>query len=261
MSLKIYDIVIIRSEVPRLKSVILIDDDVDFITDLSILVKSYDELSVVASVHSGHEGVLAIEHYRPDLVIMDIMMPDSDGLSVLKYIRGKCDTYNPFIYVITAMNTPVIKAILSDCKVDFTYFKPIKEEEVVKKTLEKIIVAEQKPVIGNVPSVLSNPVDIVLDVMDEFEIPNHLTGYEYIKATLVFMIDNPSIKRNVYAEVAAIYKSTPRGVAANVNTAIKGCMNSVAYQDEFGHTKAETLLFLNHLSSIVRKRIRGSDKD
>jgi len=244
-----------------LKSVVLIDDDPDYIANLSKLVKSCIEFSVVAETRSGREGILAIEHFRPDLIIMDIIMPDNDGLAVLKYIRKRCGEYNPYIYVITAMETPVIHAILEDYKVDFISFKPIDAEKEVTGILKNIHMLEPKkikPINGYIPLPSYNPIDIIVSLLDDFKIPSHLMGNEYIKTILIFMLDDPSLKRKVYAKAAAIYNCTSRSVAANVNTAIKACMGSEMYRTEFGSAKAETLLFLHHLSSIAKKRMQGS---
>ena len=242
-----------------MKSVVLIDDDLNFIAGLAKLVKSYDMLNVVAITHSGREGMLAVEHYRPDLVIMDIMMPNNDGLSVIKYIQGKCDTYNPFIYVISAMKTPTIRSILNELEVDYVSYKPVNDIEEVKSTLEEVIDSDPKPMIQNVKLPIEDTVDVITDILDDLGVPVHLLGYEYIKTALVFMIDDPSLKRNIYAKVAGIFKCESRAVTVNINNAIKACMDSEKYRSEFGSTKVETLLFLHSLSATVRKRIRGSD--
>ena len=247
-----------RARCRDLKSVVLIDDDLDFNAKLSRLVKSHAEFNVVISTHSGREGILAIEYYRPNLVILDIIMPDNDGISVLKYIRGKDRSYNPFIYVITAMNTPVVQTILDGLEVDFVNYKPV-DNDVVKSKLEQIINAEPKQLNQNISFALKNAVDFIIDVMNEFEIPTHLIGSEYIKTVLIFMLDDPTLKRNVYAKVATVFNSTSRTVAANINNAIIACMGSKMYRAEFGNMKAETLLFLNKLSIIVKKRMQGSD--
>ena len=113
----------------------------------------------------------------------------------------------------------------------------------------------------DVPLSSPNSLDVIVSLMDEFKIPQHLIGNEYIKTILIFMFDNPSLKRNVYSKAAAVFNCSSRSVAANIDTAIKACMDSEMYRSEFGNEKAETLLFLNHLSSIVKKRMRGSDND
>ena len=238
----------------------LIDDDLDFITYLSDLMDSHSEYHVVGIARSGKEGMLAIEHFRPDLVIMDIMMPDNDGLKVIKYIREKCESYNPYIYVITAMETPLIRTILDDVEVDFADFKPFRNSETVTKTLEHIAHAKPKSLSEGVPLIPKNPVDIINDVLYELEIPEHLIGFEYIKTSLIFMLDNPALKRNVCSKTAVVFNRTSSCVAASIDTAIKACMDSDMYRTEFGTIKAEVLIFLNRLIVIVNKRMRESDK-
>ena len=245
-----------------MKSVVLIDDDLDFAGRISKLISCHSEYHVVGNAQSGREGILIIDHFRPDLIIMDIMMPDNDGLTVIKYIREKCGSYNPYIYIITAMYTPTIRSILNDLKVDFRSFKPIHDESVINKTLIHISDLEPKSPLQNNQFFLKNPVDVIVDVMDEFKIPQHLVGNEHIKTALIFMWDDPTLKRNIYAKIATVFNGAEtRTVAANINNAIKACMCSEKYIAEFGNDKVESLLFLNHLSAIVKKRMRGSDID
>ena len=240
------------------KTVVLIDDDKGFTTHLSTLINSYAEYSLSAVSHSGRDGTLAIEYYRPDIVILDIMMPDSDGLTVLRYIRANCKKLNPYIYIITAMETPVVKAILEDFEVDFVTFKPL-VPSAVDGVLGNIITLGPKLAVREDVVTLKNVVDYIVEVLEDFQMPSHLVGYEYTKAILIYMFDDPTLKRNVYAKVATVYGANKRSVAANINNAIKACSGSKVYKAEFGQGKAETLLFLNRLSSIVKKRIRGGD--
>lgn len=244
-----------------MKSVVLIDDNLDFVAYLSELVGRHSEYHIIGSARSGSEAMLAVDHYRPDLVIMDIIMPDNDGLTLIKFIREKCDSYNPFIYVITAMETPLVRSILKDIKVDFTSFKPIHNENEITTILESIARSKLKPLNKKIQFVPESPIDIINDVLDELEMPKHLIGMEYIKTSLIFMWDDPKLKRNVCSKTASVFNRSSSTVSASIDTAIKACMDSKLYQAEFGAVKAEVLIFLNQLLSIVKKRIRGSDND
>ena len=245
-----------------MKSVILIDDNPQFIKDMSIIIKNHPGFRLVASANNGCEGKMIIQHHRPDLVIMDIMMPDGDGLEVIKYMQEKCKPYNPYIYVITLMKTRSIRGILKDLKVDFVSFKPIIYEKVLKN-LEQISQLKTKPKlpIQHIPSNKVNPNYVIVDLMEEIGIPSHLIGNEYIKTALFFMLDDPLLKRNVYKKVADVFNCTSNNVAANINNAIKACVASEMYRAEFGEGKAETLLFLNHLVAMLKKRLRKNGID
>jgi len=245
-----------------LKSIILIDDEQNFIDDMAVTIKSHPGFYVAASANSGREGKLVIQHHRPDLIIMDIMMPDDDGLEVIRYIREKCKKYNPYIYVITAMETPSIKEVLGELEVDFVSFKPIQNEREITRALEYVIQTGPKPPSQHTPSNSKiNTVDAVDNIMDELGVPSHLIGNEYIKTALLFMLDDPILKRNVYKKVGDVFKCSSNNVAANINNTIKACMGSKMYHTQFGENKVETLQFLNHLVVVIKKRLRESGKD
>ena len=240
----------------NLKTVVVIDDDQNFIAHLSSMLKHYPELSVIASANSGKEGRFAIEHYRPDLVVLDIMMHDDDGLKVIKHIREKCGQYNPYIYIVTAVSTQLVQDILIDLKVDFYDFKPIDNEQLAER-LDYFTDMTPKKSDEYISDSENGAAGIVDSVIAEFEIPSHLLGHNYIKTALYFMIDNPSLKRDIYSKVADVFKCSNRSILNAVKKAIEACMTSKAYRAEFGNVRVENLIFLNQLCLIVRNRLRG----
>jgi CheY-like chemotaxis protein len=56
----------------------------------------------VLTAHSGDEGVRLIQEERPDLIVLDLLMPDVDGFAVLEAIKAKADTRSIPIIVVTA---------------------------------------------------------------------------------------------------------------------------------------------------------------
>ena len=68
-------------------SVLLADDD-DLIREaVSFLLNSFDELNMVATAKNGLEAVQLTELHNPDVVIIDLMMPEMDGLTAIKLIK------------------------------------------------------------------------------------------------------------------------------------------------------------------------------
>ncbi len=66
--------------------VIIIDDHTLFREGLHRLLVRHD-IDVVSSVSNGDEGLQAIESSKPDIVLLDLRMPDTSGIEVLKNIR------------------------------------------------------------------------------------------------------------------------------------------------------------------------------
>ncbi|MFI5220486.1 MAG: LytR/AlgR family response regulator transcription factor [Bacteroidia bacterium] len=67
---------------------ILIDDQ-EFCTEVlkDMLGQDYPAIKIVAVCHSGKEGIKAIKKHKPDLVIIDVEMPEMSGFEMLKQIK------------------------------------------------------------------------------------------------------------------------------------------------------------------------------
>lgn len=70
-----------------MKKVLVIDDDMTFVATIKAALdpKKY----TVSSAGNGEEGLKQVEESKPDLILLDIMMPKMDGLEFLKQLNGK----------------------------------------------------------------------------------------------------------------------------------------------------------------------------
>ena len=243
-----------------MKSVVLVDDDHRFISQVRNIVSECSGFTIVAEASSGREGMLVVEHFRPDLVILDIIMPDDNGLKLLRHIREGCERYNPYVYIMTAMDTPAIQQISSDFNTDFFDRKPINEKKVAKN-LGYVCLAEPKPLSAAAKCPVKNLSDVIDEVMNEFQIPSRLLGREYIECALFFMADDPTKKRNVYRKISEVFDCTTKGAARNIMSAVEATKDSEKYRSVFGEDRVENLIFLTEMSAIVRKRMQGREPD
>ncbi len=69
---------------------IMIVDDQDVVRrGLSLFFASFDELELVAEAANGIEAIQLCDEILPDVVLMDVMMPEMDGIAATKVIRQK----------------------------------------------------------------------------------------------------------------------------------------------------------------------------
>jgi DNA-binding NarL/FixJ family response regulator len=68
--------------------VLLVDDNDDFLDGLSAWLAHDPRLDIVGRAHSGPDAILAVPRLRPDLVLMDVSMPDMNGFEATRQIKS-----------------------------------------------------------------------------------------------------------------------------------------------------------------------------
>ncbi|MFT5726437.1 MAG: CheY-like chemotaxis protein [Desulforhopalus sp.] len=83
------------------KKVLLVDDDPDFVEAVKVIVQSggYD----VRVACDGQEGLEAVAAERPDIIILDVMMPVMDGHKACAALKGNKETADIPIILLTAV--------------------------------------------------------------------------------------------------------------------------------------------------------------
>lgn len=80
-------------------TVLLVDDD-EFLSDIYGTKLARDGFTVVVA-HDGIEGYAKAVSEKPDIILLDVMMPKQDGFETLKQIRGNADIANTPVIMLT----------------------------------------------------------------------------------------------------------------------------------------------------------------
>jgi DNA-binding response OmpR family regulator len=121
--------------------IFVIDDDTA-VTDLLAVLLNTQGFDVWAT-NSSTEGLSQIREKSPDLVILDLMMPEMDGWEVCKAVRAFSDV--PII-VLSALNDPSMVASVLDAGAD---------DYLTKPTPSRVLVAHIKRLVDRKNSSLS----------------------------------------------------------------------------------------------------------
>jgi DNA-binding response OmpR family regulator len=106
--------------------ILVIDDDLAITELMSMLLKTHG--FDVISTNSGAEGVKLVEEKNPNVVLLDLMMPDLDGWQVSKAIRSFS---NVPILILSAINDPAMVASVLDTGADDFLVKPVPSSVLV----------------------------------------------------------------------------------------------------------------------------------
>ena len=80
--------------------VIITDDHPLVLNGLEHLLREYEEFEVVQKCSSGTEALAAVRRHRPDILVLDLMMPGMDGLAVTRELHKSGDL--PYVVLLTA---------------------------------------------------------------------------------------------------------------------------------------------------------------
>lgn len=117
--------------------IVCIEDEPDMI-DLVKLILERQNFEVIGAL-GGREGIETIRREKPDLVLLDLMMPDVDGWEVYRQIRADYKLKNTPIIVVTAKAQSIDKVLgLHIAKVEDYVTKPFGPQELLW-SVEKVL--------------------------------------------------------------------------------------------------------------------------
>jgi CheY-like chemotaxis protein len=80
--------------------ILVVDDEFSLVQLCQLILE--DAGYQVRSAVSGREALRLVQEEMPDLILLDVMMPGTDGIEVCRQIRGRYQTGRPFILMYTA---------------------------------------------------------------------------------------------------------------------------------------------------------------
>lgn len=199
----------------RMKRVMVVDDEAD-IRNL-VTVNLQKENYVVHSVENGETALAEVSRFKPDLIILDIMMPGLSGLEVCRLLKSRRNTRAVPIILFSALDREVDLKYGRDAGANAYITKPFKTRhllETVRALLEKSQLKAVKPrpieASGNTDALMFQ--HLILEALIENTV-NKMAADEYFK-----------LSKEVFNSLDRSMKLTPFGsyVAGDVEKTLAG---------------------------------------
>ncbi len=113
------------------QKILLVDDEQDILEFLSYNLKK--ESYEVFTANNGNEAITIAKKEKPDLIILDVMMPDMDGIETCREIRGIPELKNVMITFLTARNEDYSQIAGFEVGADDYINKPIKPRVLISR--------------------------------------------------------------------------------------------------------------------------------
>ncbi len=214
--------------------VLIADDSQEAREKLSAIVESMENVTLVGTAANGITALDMIAHQNPDIVLLDIIMPQLDGFGVMEYLAEK--SIMPDTIVISALTQE--NFIFRSLNLGVKYFiaKPFDEENI--KSRIKDIIAIQKgmpltyPVQTGTGSKQATLDERISSVFISIGIPAHIKGYHFLREAVKMVIANPdSINR--------ITKELYPGIAKKFNTSASKVERAIRHAIEVAWTRGK----------------------
>ena len=223
--------------------ILIADDNLDFVSTLITYFDTQDDVEIIATAKDGQEAFNKIITEKPQVVLLDVIMPHLDGLGVLeKLITSKVEL--PICIMLSAVGQDNVTAQAINLGAQYYILKPFKMDVLMKRIRELIEKPEQRrPVIKmptkenkgnyvefNIQSTKEEILEIkVTNIIHEIGVPAHIKGYQYIIDGIIMVVNNieviNQITKQLYPDLAKKYKTTPSRVERAIRHAIEVAWN------------------------------------
>ncbi len=191
---------------------LIADGTEEFRTDL---IQASQESYLVQVAKEGHEALAMMQRFMPNVLVLDMMLPGLDGISLLQ--KAADMGIRPAVLATTRLLSDYMSQALERMGVGYVMVKPCDAGAVVERIGD---LSQNRKV-----ALFAHPDSRVLisNLLRELGIPTKLKGYGYLREAIEIYAKDPSqsITKELYSAVGERYNATITQVERAIRTAIE----------------------------------------
>ena len=206
------------------------------------------------------------ETWRPDVYILNLLMPGMDAIGVIRTVLSKSENRRPIFVVTASYSTPILEREVMDAGASYLVLSPYDKHELIERVFE-LYALNGRPETGNEHSSLKVQ---VTDILHQIGVPAHIKGYHYLRDAIIMSVEDPEIinavTKQLYPGVAKRYETTSSRVERAIRHAIEVAWDRGdvdVLNSYFGYTihntrgKPTNSEFIAMISDKLRLKIRS----
>lgn len=213
-------------------TICIIDDNEELVHIIKDYLNNEQDMEVVGVSYNGIESLQLIKESKPDILILDLIMPHVDGLTVLKMLQETSGIKKPRTIMLTAFGQEEVMRQAVQLGAHYFILKPFDFDHLLMKIREvhagdfrhDMAVEPKKPIKREIDLEAN-----ITDIMHDIGVPAHIKGYLYLReAIMMVYLDIEllgSITKILYPEIAEKYKTTASRVERAIRHAIEVAWN------------------------------------
>ncbi|MPW25169.1 sporulation transcription factor Spo0A [Alkalibaculum sp. M08DMB] len=215
----------------KLHKVVIADDNKDFNELVAEYINKQKEFKIVGRAFNGNELLELVKTEEPDIIVLDVIMPELDGLGVLERlncVNGKCQ---PKIIMLSAVGQDKITKRAMALGADYYIVKPFELDSLVsrmKQLVENTFEFSENEVRREFIKETTDIKDYMYEIttiLHEVGVPAHIKGYIYLREAIQMVIDNiellGAVTKELYPNIAEKHNTTASRVERAIRHAIE----------------------------------------
>lgn len=238
-------------------NIAIADDNPQALNLLTNILESEEGFHVVGKADNGEDAYQMILQTKPDVVLMDVIMPRMDGISVMEKVRSHGEMEkNPSFIMVTAVGSENMTEEAFNTGASYYIMKPYNREVIIDKVRRigagkgklgsipgNANVRQVKPYVNKQEYIEQNLENDVTQMLHEIGIPAHIKGYQYLRDAIGISVEEQdmltSVTKVLYPTIAKKHQTTPSRVERAIRHAIevawsRGKMDTI--NEIFGYT-------------------------
>ena len=225
-------------------TVIIADNTEEFCSSLSSALQQTEGFQILGTVNDGELAIRMITERKPKVLVLDMMLAQKDGISVLKAITGL--EKKPTVLATSGFITDYVASAAANLGVRYLMLKPCDMSALVER-LEEIRGGENLRTPASRHTGHQNIETMVTNIIHEIGVPAHIKGYQYLREAIIIAVEDMdvinAITKILYPQVAKTFQTTPSRVERAIRHAIevawdRGDLDTL--QRFFGYTVSNT---------------------
>lgn len=234
--------------------VCIVDDNRELVALLEEYISEQPDMEVIGVAHNGQDCLSMLEQVKPDVLVLDIIMPHLDGLAVLERMKDfQKGTSIPNVIMLTAFGQEDVTKKAVELGASYFILKPFDMENLVnhiRQSGEKGAGMARSNSYSPRQPVESKPINLdasITSIIHEIGVPAHIKGYLYLREAISMVYNDiellGSITKVLYPDIAKKYNTTASRVERAIRHAIevawsRGNIESIS--SLFGYTVSMT---------------------
>lgn len=210
---------------------VLIVDDNELSRDMLMeSLQNEADIDIAATASDGMDAALKIEELRPDIVLVDLVMPRLDGIGLVKKIKDEMENEAPSFIMISGVSDEIaIKRAFSN-GISYYIIKPYNTEELVAliKELGNSVKQENNSIIINTDNNTNNKktkLKKIFELLNAYGMSSRLKGYDYIVKAVEMALEEKNISsamtKQLYYTLSREFDTSYGSIERNIRYAIQ----------------------------------------